>query len=66
MSWLSLELERHSAWLLEQKELADPNCRTCRGKGVTKGYIAPSKTAVYACPCTGRADWQRNDMQVRS
>ena len=37
----------------EWKEAADPGCRVCLGHGKTHGYVAPSKTATYACPCTG-------------
>jgi hypothetical protein len=35
------------------RELADSDCRICRGRGQTSGYIGPGKTAVYACSCTG-------------
>jgi hypothetical protein len=32
---------------------ADSECRICRGRGWTGGYIAPSKEAQYPCVCTG-------------
>lgn len=38
----------------ECRELARPDCIICKGWGYTHGYIAPSKTAQYPCPCTGR------------
>jgi hypothetical protein len=41
------------------REAADPDCRICHGTGQSKGYVGPGKTAVYACPCTGMADWQK-------
>lgn len=48
-----------SEYVSALRAVADPECPICKGKGTTKGYIAPSKTATYACPCTGQADWQQ-------
>lgn len=53
------EREAFSEYVAALRAVADPDCRICKGKGTTQGYIAPSKTATYACPCTGQADWQR-------
>jgi hypothetical protein len=51
--------EADAARWAEIRAKADPECRICRGRGSTQGYVAPSKSATYACPCTGMADWQR-------
>jgi hypothetical protein len=58
--WADAMRENISAQSRERRAKADPECRICRGRGETSGYIAPSKSAVYACPCTGMADWQRD------
>ena len=56
---LAGQSEAYAEYLAVLKAVADPDCRVCRGRGTTTGYIAPSKTATYACHCTGQADWQR-------
>jgi hypothetical protein len=57
-----MELERvaNDALAAERRAAADPDCRICKGWGQTSGHIAPSKFVMYACPCTGLADWQRD------
>lgn len=51
--------EAFAEYVAALRAVADPECHICKGQGTTTGYIAPSKTATYACPCTGQADWQR-------
>lgn len=58
MSFLEAERQANRDLDAARAAAADPLCRICMGKGSTQGYIGPGKTATYACPCTGMADWQ--------
>jgi len=61
--WINAQHEAIGERIAALRAVADPECKTCKGIGTTQGYIGPGKHATYACPCTGQADYQRNDLK---